>query len=146
MAIGAEAVCILTRAGRRAAAKKNGLVEPPARWETRAVQRAHSVASPPPAEHRRHLRMAASWPVTIQAGPRLLRLQALNVSALGVKVGLDEPLAREPLEVGRAARLRLEPPGAPPLEVEAIVWRTDADGPAFFFVGTPSHPGPAPRG
>ena len=109
------------------------------------MQSAHAVASQPPAEHRRHLRVAASWPVTVHAGPRLLHLHALNVSALGVKVGLDEPLVREPLAVGCAAHLRLEPPGSPPVEVEAIVWRADDDGPAFFFIGTPSHRAPTHR-
>lgn len=91
--------------------------------------------TPAPSEHRRHARVAASWPVTVQTGTRLLHLHAVNVSALGVKVSLDEPLRREPLEVGRAAQLRIEPPGAPAVEVEAIVWRTDDDGPAFFFIG-----------
>ena len=88
-----------------------------------------------PAEHRRHARVAASWPVTVRTGTRILHLHAVNVSALGVKVSLDEPLLREPLEVGRPAQLRIEPPGARPVEVEAIVWRADDDGPAFFFIG-----------
>jgi hypothetical protein len=77
--------------------------------------------------------------VTVQAGDRLLRLQAVNFSALGVKVRRDEGLRREPLEVGRPAHLRLEPPGSAPVEVEAIVWRADDDGPAFFFIGTMAH-------
>lgn len=75
--------------------------------------------------------------MTVRTGDRLLHLQTLNLSPLGAKVSLDEPL-RTLLEVGRAARLRLEPPGARPVEVEAIVWRADDDGPAFFFIGTPS--------
>lgn len=103
------------------------------------MQSSHTVTSQPPAEHRRHARVTASWPVTIVAGDRLLHLQTVNLSALGAKVGLEDPLRREPLEVGRPARLRLEPPGADPVEVEAIVWRTDNDGPAFFFIGTSSH-------
>ena len=101
------------------------------------MQRSHTVTGRRPAEHRRHTRVAASWPVTVRTGDRLLHLQTLNLSPLGAKVGLDEPLP-EILEVGRAARLRLEPPGAPPLEVEAIVWRADEDGPAFFFLGAPT--------
>ena len=52
---------------------------------------------------------------------------------------LQHPLPAGRLEVGRPARLRLEPPGSPPVEVEAIVWRSDDDGPAFLFLGpTPS--------
>lgn len=99
------------------------------------MQSPHSATSTLPAEHRRHARVAASWPVTVQTGARILHLHAVNVSALGVKVSLDEPLLREPLEVGRPAHLRIEPPGARPVEVEAIVWRADDDGPAFFFIG-----------
>ncbi|MGH7384504.1 MAG: PilZ domain-containing protein [Candidatus Rokuibacteriota bacterium] len=86
-------------------------------------------------EHRRHARVAASWPVTVRAGDRLLRLQTLNLSALGAKIGLDVTIPGELLPVGSPAYLRLEPPGRRPLDVEAIVWRTDDDGSAFFFVG-----------
>ncbi len=80
--------------------------------------------------------MAAAWPVTVRSGDRLLRLQTVNFSAHGVKVGLDVALP----PVGSSAHLRLEPPDAPPVNVEAIVWRADNDGSAFFFVGT-SHAG-----
>lgn len=76
--------------------------------------------------------MAATWPVTVRTDDRLLRLQTLNLSAHGVKVGLDTALP----PVGASAHLRLEPPDAPPVDVEAIVWRADGDGSAFFFVGT----------
>ena len=102
------------------------------------MQSPHTVIGQQPAEHRRHTRVAASWPVTVRTGDRLLHLQTLNLSPLGVKVGLDEPL-----EVGRAALLRLEPPGSRPVEVEAIVWRADDDGTAFFFLGPPFHVEPA---
>jgi PilZ domain len=136
--VGGEIVRILTRAE----ASEKALVEPAGRWETRRVQNPHTVTAERPAEHRRHTRVAASWPVTVRSGDRLLHLQTLNLSPLGVKVGLDEPLPNV-LEVGRAARLRLEPPGSRPVEVEAIVWRADDDGPAFFFLGTPFHAEPA---
>ncbi len=119
-------------------AAKKTLVKPRPGWETRRVQSPPTVTGQRPAEHRRHTRVAASWPVTVRTGDRLLHLQTLNLSALGAKVGLDEPL-----EVGRAARLRLEPPGSRPVEVEAIVWRADDDGPAFFFLGTPAHAEPS---
>lgn len=107
------------------------------------MQSPHTVTSQRPAEHRRHTRVAASWPVTVRTGDRLLRLQTLNLSPLGAKISLHEPLP-DLLEVGRAARLRLEPPGSRPVEVEAIVWRADDDGPAFFFLGTPAPAGPSP--
>ena len=95
--------------------------------------------------------MAATWPVIVRTGDRLLHLQTVNLSAHGVKVGLDAALP----PVGASAHLRLAPPdeherpvraargepGAksldvPPMDVEAIVWRADDDGSAFFFVGT----------
>jgi hypothetical protein len=82
--------------------------------------------------------VVTSWPVTVQTGDRLLHLQTLNLSALGAKVGLEDPLGAEPLEVGRPALLRLTPPDGPAVEVEAIVWRADRDGPVFFFIGTTS--------
>jgi hypothetical protein len=128
-----KTVSILTRGELR----KKGLVERTRRWETARVQRAQTVTDQRPAEHRRLTRVAASWPVTVQSGDHRLHLQTVNLSRLGAKVGLHEPLP-ELLEVGRTARLRLEPPGAEPLEVEAIVWRADEDGPAFLFLGAPT--------
>jgi len=100
------------------------------------VQSPHTVVTERPAEHRRHARVAAAWPVTVETGGRQLHLHTVNLSSFGVKIGLDETGQRELLEVGRAAHLRLEPPGARPVEVDAIVWRSDDDGPAFFFIGT----------
>ena len=79
---------ILTRR-RRGAGQKKALWRLRARCETRPVQ-----------EHRRYTRVAATWPVTVRTGDRLLHLQTVNLSAHGVKVSLDEPLRREPLEVG----------------------------------------------
>jgi len=102
------------------------------------VQNPHIVTSPRPPEHRRHARVVTSWPVTVRTDDRLLHLQTLNLSPLGAKVGLPHPLPSGRLEVGRRALLRLEPPDRPPVEVEAIVWRSDDDGPAFFFIGTTS--------
>lgn len=59
----------------------------------------------------------------------MLRAETVNVSALGAKVRLEEPLTE-----GTLATLHLEPPEGAPLDVQAIVWRADADGPAFFFI------------
>jgi len=100
------------------------------------VPSSHTATTERPPEHRRHARVAASWPVTVQTGGQLLHLYTLNLSSFGAKLGLDETRQRELLEVGRTAHLRLEPPGARPVEVEAIVWRADDDGPVFFFIGT----------
>ena len=76
--------------------------------------------------------MAATWPVTVSIGDQILRLQTVNLSAHGVKVGLDAALP----PVGTSAHLRLEPPDGPAVDVDAIVWRADDDGSAFFFVGS----------
>jgi len=80
-------------------------------------------------ELRRYPRAQVSWPAMVEAGSRRLRAETVNVSAFGAKVRLDEPLTESTL-----ATLHLEPPQRAPLDVQAIVWRTDADGPAFFFI------------
>jgi len=89
--------------------------------------------SPDSADLRRHPRSSVTWPVTVEHGGRSFDRQTLNLSPIGVKIRLDEPLT-----VGSTARLRFRPPQGRPLDVEAIVWRADDDGPAFFFVS----PGP----
>jgi PilZ domain len=82
---------------------------------------------------RRHPRMKVSWPVTVEVGDARFDRQTIDLSPMGVKVALECPLA-----VGSRARILLRPPNDAPLEVDAIVWRADDDGPAFFFVGVES--------
>lgn len=77
--------------------------------------------------------MSVSWPVTVEAGDRQFELRTLNLSPFGAKVRLDERL-----EPGTPAHLRLHLPAGRPVDVEAIVWRADADGPALFFIGVES--------
>jgi hypothetical protein len=55
----------------------------------------------------------------------------MNLSPMGTKVGLVEA----PLEIGSQAKLRILPPNGRTLDVNAIVWRSDRDGSAFFFIG-----------
>jgi hypothetical protein len=69
------------------------------------------------------------WPVTVETSGRSFERHTVNLSPIGAKVSLDAPLS-----VGSPAKLCFRPPHGRPLEVDAIVWRTDADGPAFFFV------------
>ena len=38
------------------------------------------------------------------------------------------------LELGTPVQLHFRPPNGRPLHVQAIVWRQDPDGPAFFFI------------
>jgi hypothetical protein len=80
---------------------------------------------------RRHPRAKVSWRVTVKSGDCHLDLETINLSPFGAKVRLGEPV----LEPGTPAQLHFEPPEGRPLDVHAIVWRTDPDGSAFFFIG-----------
>jgi hypothetical protein len=80
---------------------------------------------------RRHPRAQVSWPVTVEAADQRFDLQTVNLSPFGVKLRANDT----PLEPGTLAQLHFQPPGGRPVAVQAIVWRTDPDGPAFFFVG-----------
>src|SRR5439155_23651889 len=80
---------------------------------------------------RRHPRARVTWPVTVEAGDKSFDLETINLSPFCAKVRLDDP----PFEPGTQAQLRFRPPGGRPLDVLAIVWRADPDGPAFFFIG-----------
>jgi hypothetical protein len=80
---------------------------------------------------RRHPRARVAWPVTVEAGDKLLYLETMNLGPFGAKVRLDD----SPLEPGTLAQLHFRPADGRPLDVQAIVWRTDPDGLAFFFIG-----------
>jgi hypothetical protein len=83
------------------------------------------------ADLRRYPRAKVTWPVTLEVGDRLFELQTVNLSPMGTKVALVEGL----LEIGSSAKLRICPPNGRILDVNAIVWRADRDGSAFFFIG-----------
>jgi hypothetical protein len=85
-------------------------------------------------ELRRRQRRPLSWPVTVDTGQRRLYLQTTNVSALGAKVR-----SRETLEVGTSAHLHFQLPTGRPLDVQATVARTDADGLVFAFKAALDH-------
>ena len=85
--------------------------------------------SDPMADLRRHPRSKVAWPVIVEAGGRSFERHTVNLSPIGAKVRLEEELP-----VGSNARLRFRPPQGQPLDVDAVVWRSDSDGPAFFFV------------
>ena len=78
---------------------------------------------------RRYPRASVSWPVVVEAGRRIFLLQAVNVSGRGAKV---RPTER--LDEGHVSQLHFHPPDGSSFDVEAIVWRIDRDGLAFFFV------------
>ena len=88
--------------------------------------------------------------MTVRSGDQRLDLQTINLSPFGAKVRLEAPV----FELGAPAQLHFRPPGGRPLDVHAIVWRTDPDGSAFFFIGiagddfsfpTESSPSDSPR-
>jgi PilZ domain-containing protein len=83
------------------------------------------------ADLRRYPRAKVAWPVVLEVGDRHFLLQTVNLSPMGTKVGPVEA----PLEVGSPAKLRIRPPNGRTLDVNAIVWRSDRDGSAFFFIG-----------
>ena len=87
------------------------------------------ISAPRQQEMRRYPRSRVSWPVIVQAGNRSLKAETVDVGPHGAKLRLDEELP-----VGDLAALRFRPPHGRAMDVDAIVWRTDADGPAFFFM------------
>jgi hypothetical protein len=83
------------------------------------------------ADLRRYPRAKVAWPVVLEIGERHFNIQTINLSPMGTKVGLVDA----PLEIGSSAKLRIRPPNGRILDVNAIVWRSDRDGSAFFFIG-----------
>lgn len=77
---------------------------------------------------RRYPRFNVSWPVVVKGGKRVFLLHAVSVSGRGAKVR-----PREGLGEGSVAQLHFHPPNGSSLDIEAIVWRVDPDGLAFFF-------------
>jgi hypothetical protein len=95
-------------------------------------------AEPRQQEFRRRPRSRVSCPVTIEAGNRILQGETLDLGPSGAKLRLDERL-----QEGTAMTLHFTPAEGRPMDVEAIVWRNDDDGPVFFFIkATPADPQP----
>jgi hypothetical protein len=83
------------------------------------------------ADLRRHPRVRVSWKVIVEVpGSRPRMRKTIDVSPFGMKVRFDAPLSD-----GADARLSLSTPDRRGFQVNAIVWRTDPDGPVFVFVG-----------
>jgi len=55
-------------------------------------------------------------------------MSGVDISRFGAKVR-----TKARLKVGAAVHLEVVPPEGPRLQVEAMVWRVDPDGPAFLF-------------
>ncbi|HET7876082.1 MAG TPA: response regulator, partial [Methylomirabilota bacterium] len=75
--------------------------------------------------------MRVAWPVLVDDGRRFVQAEAANISPYGVKL-----LLRDRLQLGAQVRLSFTPSERAPFDLEAIVWRLDADGPALIFLGT----------
>ena len=75
---------------------------------------------------RRYPRFNVVWPVVVEAGKRLFLLQTVNLSGRGAMVKPTERLSE-----GSVAQLHFHPPNGS--SFEAVVWRVDRDGLAFFF-------------
>lgn len=84
---------------------------------------------------RRHPRAKVNWPVTVEVDGETIRTEALNWSPFGAKLSRSDLT----LQPGTWARLRFHPSGREPFDVEAIVWRIDPDGDAFFFTSSQEH-------
>jgi hypothetical protein len=83
------------------------------------------------ADLRRYPRVRVTWKVIVEtSGHRPQMRKIIDVSPFGMKVRLETPLTD-----GADARLSMSTPDRRALHVNAIVWRTDPDGPVFVFVG-----------
>jgi hypothetical protein len=67
--------------------------------------------------------------VTVEAGNRIFQSETVNLGPSGAKLRLEERLPE-----GTAATLHFTPAEGRPMDVEAIVWRSDDDGSVFFFL------------
>ncbi len=79
-------------------------------------------------DRRQEPRTRVSWGVIVETGARRYLSHSLDISTHGAKVR-----TKARLKTGTTVRLELVPPDGPPLRVEALVWRVDADGLAFLF-------------
>ncbi|MDO8480134.1 MAG: PilZ domain-containing protein, partial [Candidatus Rokubacteria bacterium] len=80
-------------------------------------------------ESRRRPRAKVNWPVVVELDDRVLHGRTIDVSQFGVKLRLGERL-----EDASLVTLHLNPPQGCPVDAQAIVWRTDDDGPVFLFL------------
>jgi hypothetical protein len=76
-----------------------------------------------------------NWPVTVEVDGETIQADAMDLSPLGAKLARGQRALRP----GSGAQLRFHPGGREPFDVQAIVWRTDPDGDAFFFTSSEEH-------
>lgn len=91
-------------------------------------------------EQRRYPRRQVSWPAILEADGQVCYVETIDFSARGVKLRL-----RIAPPLGSPVLLHLMPDDGAELHVEALTWRVDPDGVAFFFIGRCASPEVQPQ-
>ncbi len=73
--------------------------------------------------------------MVVEVGAEAFQVLTANISPFGAKL----TTASLSLELGMLAELHFHPSEGTAIDVQAIVWRTDPDGHAFFFIGLGEH-------
>jgi len=81
-------------------------------------------------EQRRYPRQRVSWPVVLETDDRISFVETIDFSARGAKLCLRKSLA-----LGSVVNLHIHPEDSAEMHVQAVAWRSDPDGMAFFFIG-----------
>lgn len=81
-------------------------------------------------EQRRYPRHQVSWPVVLETDDRISFVETIDISVRGAKLCL-----RRPLPLGSVVNLHIHPEDRAEMHVQAVAWRSDPDGMAFFFIG-----------
>jgi hypothetical protein len=81
-------------------------------------------------EQRRYPRHRVSWPVVLETDDRISFVETIDISMRGAKLCLRKPLA-----LGSVVNLHIHPEDRAEMHVQAVAWRSDPDGMAFFFIG-----------
>ncbi|HUO62285.1 MAG TPA: PilZ domain-containing protein [Terriglobales bacterium] len=84
-------------------------------------------------EQRRYPRKRVSWPVVLETDDQISFVETVDFSARGAKLWLR---AAPPL--GSVVNLHFHPEDGAEMHVQALTWRSDPDGVAFFFIGLAS--------
>jgi hypothetical protein len=81
-------------------------------------------------ELRQYPRKRVSWPVILETEDRISFVETVDFSARGAKLWL-----RVAPPLGSVVNLHFHPDHGPEMHVQALTWRSDPDGVAFFFIG-----------
>jgi PilZ domain len=81
-------------------------------------------------EQRQYPRKRVTWPVVLEAEDRISFVETVDFSARGAKLWL-----RVAPPLGSMVTLHFHPEHGEEMHVQALTWRSDPDGVAFFFIG-----------